>query len=513
MIANRPRIDRFDLIVLAAFVGVSLWVLGLDLWQVIVGGRHWTGTDGVLPQDQMQYLAWIRAASQHGLASNLFVLRPTPADYFQPVIEASGGISALGIAPWLALLLWKPVAVGMAFLAIRAYVRRSLAGRWPRRAALVLALFFGFVGLAPDLYLPFWTWGYPFELIALAAMLGALLAYDRSSAEHRVSWIAPVLGALTSSLHPWQGETLILMVILAEGAMRTARTGPRRSPALAATTVIGTAIPLLYYAILDRVDVSWRLAQIASRGTASLPDIALALAPLAVPALLAYRRRPTTVIAAATRAWPPAALAVFLLSETQFGGTPLHAFAASSVPLSVLAVEGISVVGLASPTRRRSRALRGQRALVASLAVAAATLPATLHELQAAEKLARPTPEDANFIAGPEREALRYLAGDRQSGGVITRFYLGTIVPAQTGRRTFVGNCYWSQPNCPQRAEITAQLFQGSLAPRVARAFVVSSHARFVLSDCQTRANMVRLLGPIIRSVHRFGCASVYAVD
>src|SRR5881227_3320669 len=80
------RFDRLELLVLGAFAAVSLWVIGLDLWQVVVHGRVWTGTDGVYIVDQMQYLAWIRDASHHVLSSNLFVLRATPHDYFQPAV-------------------------------------------------------------------------------------------------------------------------------------------------------------------------------------------------------------------------------------------------------------------------------------------------------------------------------------------------------------------------------------------------------------------------------------------
>ena len=97
---------------LVAFGAVSLWVLTLDLLQVVVNGRVWTGTDGVYIVDQMQYLAWIKSASHHLLASNMFVLRSTPHDYFQPAVVISGGLSALGLSPAVSLLLWKPVAVG-----------------------------------------------------------------------------------------------------------------------------------------------------------------------------------------------------------------------------------------------------------------------------------------------------------------------------------------------------------------------------------------------------------------
>src|SRR5438270_4013027 len=181
-----PRLDRFDVAVLVAFAAVSIWVLALDLWQVVAHGLVWTGTDGLYLVDQMQYVAWVREASHHVLASNLFVLRSTPADYLQPAVVISGGLSALGLPPWLALLLWKPVAVGSAFFAVREYTRRVVTGVWQRRTALVLALFFGSFtvvygsfGVVGDLFMGFLSWGYTFGLLAVAAMVAAMLAYDR----------------------------------------------------------------------------------------------------------------------------------------------------------------------------------------------------------------------------------------------------------------------------------------------------------------------------------------------
>ncbi len=183
--ARRWRIDGFEAMLLVVFGLLSVWVLGLNLWQVIAHGRVWTGTDGLYLVDQMQYLAWVQSASHHLLVANLFVLRPTPADYFQPAIAISGGLSALGVAPWLALLLWKPVAVVSFFFAVRAFVYRSLAGLWPRRAALTLALFFGSFTIVSgsfsvlgDLWPAFLSWGYVFGLLAIAAIVVALLRYD-----------------------------------------------------------------------------------------------------------------------------------------------------------------------------------------------------------------------------------------------------------------------------------------------------------------------------------------------
>lgn len=507
---RRRRIDGFELVVLATFSLLSAWVLALDLFQVIAHGRVWTGTDGFYLVDQMQYLAWIRDASHHLLASNLFVLRPTPADYFQPAVAISGGLTALGVAPWLSLLLWKPVAVGAAFYAIRAHVRRSLLGTWPRRAALVLALFFGSFsviygspGVVGDLFLAFQSWGYTFGLIAVAAMLFALLAYDRGRTRATLRWAPALLGAVASALHPWQGELLILVVVGAELAVWRGGDGPRRGAALPVATVIGTAIPLVYYALLGQFDLSWQLARGASKHSYSIWTLLLAIAPLAIPAAFAYRGRPGSFLSAATRIWPLGALAIFLVSASDVSATPLHAFEGITIPLAVLAVKGTDRLGFARLRRRR---------LLGTLAVAVATIPAIAYELQSAKGLVAPWPGNANFIASDERKALDFLAHDPQPGGVLTRFYLGTLVPAETGRRTFVGDCLWSEPDCTPRAKIAQMVFDGSVPADVSRMFVLQTGARFVLADCKSQPALASELGPISTSIRRFGCATIYTV-
>ena len=507
-----PRLDRFDVAVLVAFAAVSIWVLALDLWQVVAHGLVWTGTDGLYLVDQMQYVAWVREASHHVLASNLFVLRSTPADYLQPAVVISGGLSALGLPPWLALLLWKPVAVGSAFFAVREYTRRVVTGVWQRRTALVLALFFGSFtvvygsfGVVGDLFMGFLSWGYTFGLLAVAAMVAAMLAYDRGRSRRRLGWAAPALGALASLLHPWQGELLILVVLGGELVMwRRGRDRPRPGLKLAAVTVAATAAPLAYYAILGKLDLSWQLAQVSSKHSFSLGTFLLAIAPLALPAALGYRGRCTTFLDAATRTWPIASLAVFVLSATALSATPLHAFEGVTIPLAVLAVRGLQGVQLAGLPYRRALAVG---------AVALATIPATAYELASARTLVTPSAGNANFVSSDERHALRHLASDPTRGGVITRFYLGAVVPAETGRRTFVGNCMWSEPHCTPRSWLVQHLFDGSLAPEATRAIVQLSGARFVLSDCQVGRDMTPVLAPITVSVRRFGCASVYKID
>lgn len=487
-----------------------MWVVGLDVWQIVAHGRVWTGTDGLYVVDQLQYMAWIKDASRHGLVSNLFVLRSTPVDYLQPAITISGGLAAVGVAPWLALLVWKPVAVGGCFFAFRAYVRSSLSGTWPRRAALVLALFFGSFtivygswGVLGDLFPGFLSWGYTFGLLALAAMAGALLMYGRHWGEERLVWLPGLLGCLAGWLHPWNGELLIAVLVGTElVSARGCRTALRLRQL--AVTVILTAAPLAYYGLLGRTDLSWRLARVASKHSFPLWAIALAIAPLLVPALLAYRERPRGFLAAATRVWPVAAFAVYMLSASGVSATPLHAFQGITLPLAVLAVEGVAGVGWERVPHRLA---------VGAVLVAAFTIPAVVDELRIAHRLVAPRLGTANFITDDERRALDYLAGDAAPGGVVARSYLGALVPGATGRRSYVGDCLWSQPHCDARLVAVRSLFGGSLTRSAARAFVRSSGARFLLADCRPNADLETLLGPVVGSVHHFGCATVYTVS
>jgi hypothetical protein len=535
--APRPRsplaMDRFELVVLVALAGLSTWVLALRVAQAIGHGRIWTGTDGIGLQDQMQYVAWIRDSSRHLLASNLFVLTPTPHDYLQPLVAISGLITALGVPPWVTLLLWKPVAVGGIFFAIRAYLQRAVVGGARRRyAALVLALFFvgpgqliaqvirkfGLFGhydfpwhdVTLDPWIGWWSWGYPFGLIALAATVSALLTYSRERDEKHAVGLSPLLGALASWLHPWQGATLIVILVACE-LREFARTGERARTRQLLLTTFATALPLAYYAVLARTDMSWKLSEAASRGSWPLWALALCELPLALPAAFAYARRPLSFLDRATRVWPIAVLVVFLLSETTSGGFALHAFLGINVPLSILAVQGWATVS-ARLTWLRQPAL-------AFLAVGALTLPALVEQLRWANQsvstsMQPPPPRghgDAQFVNRSERRALDYLASLPQQGGVLTRSYLGTVVPGVSGRPTYVGNSYWS-PRFSLRVATADNFFLGRMPVDAARTFVRSTAAKFMLVDCSSRRDLDLELAPLIAAVRRFGCAGVYVL-
>ncbi|MDQ6818286.1 MAG: hypothetical protein M3018_12890 [Actinomycetota bacterium] len=489
-----------------AVLGVlSLWTLFLDLRYAHLNHLVWTGTNGPFLVDQMQYLAWIRDAAAHGLASNLFVLHHTAHDYFQPAIEISAGLTWLGVAPYLALLVWKPIGVLAIFFAVRVCVRRMIEGKWPRRAALVLALFFGFIGVLGDEWLPFWSWGYDFGLLSVGSLTAALVVYDRGRRTGRPLWAAPLLGALTSALHPWQGEVLIVAVILAE-IMVSRRPQIRR---LAVATVLGTALPLVYYAILNVADPSWKMAQAASTHNYTFLKAVLPLVPLLLPSLLFYRRRAETFLAATMKTWPLGILAIYLLSSVGIGGGSLHSFAGVTIPLGISAVWGINRLDFG---RFRLRWVPARR-LVTALVIAALTIPGTSYMLRFAVFWVSPKLENANYITEDERHALEYLDHAPGRGTVVTTADMGPVVPGLTGRATFLGDPQWSLPGWQTRFEAVFRLFRWPYADPAEAAFIWWTNARFVFADCRSSYyNLDRKLFSLIRDVHHFGCATVYDI-
>jgi hypothetical protein len=502
-------LDRFEAGLLALFGALSMWVVGSDLVIELTRGWHWTHTDGFFSGDQLQYLAWIQSSAHHGLVSDMFVLRGTPADYVQPAIMLSALLVRLGVASWLALMLWKPVAVLALFLAARALADHCLDRTFDRRAALVLAVLFGSlsdvygsVGVIGDM-MPMWqSWGYPFGLIGVALITFGLLAYARARDGRRVSWTPGLLGGLAGTVHPWQGELMFLVVVLAE--LVRAREGGARAPRwrLAALTLGLLALPLLYYFGLGHVDPVWRMAQAHAKHEFSSSAVLIAAAPLLAFALLGYRGRPADFLELLLRAWVPATLIIWVFSASALGATPLHAVNGLTLPLAVLAVRGVRRVGLDRLPRAR---------LLACLAITVGTVPAIAYTMAYAHTFTNPTPGNANFVTADESRALAWLAASPAPGGVLSGFYLGEAIPGITGRQDFVGDCLWSEPNCFARSDMVDRLFDGRLTRAAARRFVTNSGARFLLGGCGSpRRPVSAQLRGLTVAVHRFGCATVW---
>jgi hypothetical protein len=510
-------LDRFELAVLVALAGLSLAVLAA----LLTKGRALTGADGVLASDQLQYFTWIREASEHALIGNRYDFLPDDRTFLHPGFLISGAIHALGLSVPLSYLLWKPVAVGLSFTAALLYSRRLLPPGGARRAALVLILFavmpasalvawsnwggnprqYTFDFISGEMWSGQYLWGYLMTAIAVFLMPLVLLGVDRWRRDRRTrTLVLSALGALLVGwLQPWQGATLALIVLVTE--LIAAR---RRDGASAAIFAIpgAVAIPSAYYWALSHWDPAWELASesnaAGSQPTWSWPwwAIALTLAPLAVPAALAYRGRVRDWQEIAVRVWPFAALAVYLLP---LGTFPYHSFQGLAIPLSILAVQGVISVW------------RRPRPILVAAALALMTLPGIAHKLEVAVHSVRAA-GDPYFVFPGEQAAMDALQADPRPGGVLAPAYAGHMLPYKTGREVYVGALSWT-PDWERRVVDTQRLFEGDPSDAEARSFVERTGARFVFVDCRPGLrDLEPVLRPLLESVRRFDCATLYVL-
>jgi hypothetical protein len=509
---SRP-LDRAEAAVLAALAAMAFAVLAGLLLRVWLRGGLVTGADGFLVADPMQYLDWARQAGEHGLIENRHDLDDGPRVFLHPGLLLSGLLYRLGAGPAVAYLAWKPVAVVTLFAGSLLFVRRTVPRTGDRRLALVLALFFcspvaaivGWGGLGDEgdkLAVDFitgelWTgsylWGYLFTAIAVGLLPLGLLAYEGG----RVG-LAAAAGLLCAWLQPWQGATFALVLVAVEVvAVRRGRRAGAAARDLAAP-LAATAAPLVYYLLLSLLDPSWELAGRAN----DLPRwpwwvLVAGLAPLALPAAFAYRLPAPGSVDVALRAWPLAGLLVYFQPAGTF---PFHALQGLSLPLAVLAVLAL-------------RSWLGERGLPLAAAAAAVVVLCVVGtgyrvaELADAVHLGR----QPFFLDASERAALRHLERESEPGGVLAPVYSGIVVPAYTGRETWIGAGSWT-PRQPQRTEEAEALFGGRLDAAEAEALVRRSGARFLYSDCHGRADVTAVVEGFTEPPRRFGCAMVWRV-
>ena len=312
---------------------------------------------------------------------------------------------------------------------------------------------------------------------------------------------------------------MFLAVLLAElvrGRETVARLRGRRDraplaaaagdPALrmAAATLGLVALPLLYYFALGHLDPVWRMSQAHAKHTFSSSAVLIAAAPLLAFALLGYRGRPADFVELLLRAWIPATLIIWVFSASTLGATPLHAVNGLTLPMAMLAVAGV---------RRAPRSWTewiARPRLIACLAIAIATVPATVYTMAYAHTYTNPAVGNADWITDSE-SAMRcdYLRADPTPGGVLSRFYLGEAIPGITGRQDLVGDCLWSEPDCGARSVMIDRLLDGRLSSAQARRFVSDTGARFLLIDCGPNVDPRAQLGDLVVATRRFGCATV----
>lgn len=518
----RPRMQGWDWVVLVALFLLAVGPLVGLLVRVWTKGGVITGADGFLVTDPMQYLNWLRQSGDYGAAANLYDLAPGPRSFVHPGLLISGLVYRAGAGIVVAYQLWKPVAVAALFFGSFYFAGRFLVRSRDRRAAVVLALFFATpvaaaVGWTADASSPvkfdldfvggeLWTgtylWGYLFTAVGVGLMPLGLLAFERARRGGSLWSLAAAasVGLVVSWLQPWQGATyLIILCVATPLSLLHRRDELARAAGQVVLVASAAALPLAYYWVLSKVDPSWRLAgQVNAFDRWPLWVTIVGIAPLAVPALFAYRQKPRSLADWMLRTWPIAGLAVFYLP---FGTFPFHAFQGLALPLAVLSLLAV-------------RAWLGERPLPlagAVLVIALLVVPGTLYradELRGAVKAGR----QAFFLEPGDRDALRWIEAQPGPGGVLSSNADGSYISAYTGREVWTGAGSWT-PDQGLRALGADALIAGELDGVAAEQTVRSSGARFIYAACRDRGELeVELRGLVTGPARRFGCARVWEV-
>ena len=521
MSTSGPRVTARELALLVALAAYGLFPLvallahAASLHARFTGADGLIGADGVLGADQLQYLAWVRDAASHGLASDLFSLSPSGHVYLQPVFAISGALLHLGLSLPLAYLVWKPVAIVAMFAAAVVWARRTFGDQRAARAAVVALSLFLYTPLTAlfswtqmggpsfrfQLYLLGYElldanklWGYVPSALGLALIPVVLLAVERALDRDRGGRpgarpvaVAAAAALLASWLHPWQGITLIIIL----AGLAVVRRG--RGWAALAVPAVAAALPLGYYDLLSHSDPAWRLAshyEVIGR----LPALAL-LAGLGPPALIAafgVRRPGGVVIEQALLLWAAACLVTYVVNDS----FAPHALQGLSMPLAVLAVRGWQRLRLP--------------AVLGVAAIALATIPGLAFDSRKFIRTANSSRLVQYYLPASDAQALDWVTAHAPPGGVLAPTPFAVTVPGQTGRRVWVGHGYWSR-DYPGRSREADRLFDGRLRPAAAaRAFVTSTGARLLIADCRHTADLARTLRPLVAATQVFGCARVY---
>ena len=528
-----PRVSPVEMMLLAGLTAWALFPLVLLLVHAgqvnarFTGADGLIGADGVLGADQLQYLAWARDASTHsGLASDLFSFSQGGRVYLQPMFAITGALYRLGLSLPLAYLLWKPVGILALGLAAVAWARRFFGDQLSARAAVVtISLFlctplaalyswtqwgsgsfrFSLYLLGDELLAADKLWGYVPSALGLALVPVALLATERALNPERTSagvglrarrrtvargplLIAALAALMASWLHPWQGIALGIIYVGLAVLRRL------RNWAALAIPAVGAGLPLLYYYLLSHDDSAWQLAshyEVISR----LPAIVLlaGFGPLALVGAFGVRRPDGELIEQALLLWIGGSVITYFANNA----FAPHALQGLSLPLAVLAVRGWQRLRLP--------------AVLGVAAVALITIPGLVYNARKFARTANSTKLVQYYLPQSDAQALDWVAGHAPAGGVLAPTPFAAVVPSQTGRPVWAGHGYWSR-DYPVQAHQANRLFGGHMPEAAARAFVASTGATVLVSDCRHQADLSRKLGSAVRAVHQFGCARVYVM-
>jgi len=514
-----PRVSPVEGALLAALAVWALFPLALLLIHAgrlhaqFTGADGLIGADGVLGADQLQYLAWARDASAHGgLAADLFSFSQGGHVYLQPMFALTAGLYRLGVSLPIAYLVWKPLGIIALLLAAVAWARRFFATEPAARGAVVtLAVFlctplaamyswtqwadgrfrFQLYLLSDELLAADKLWGYVPSALGVALVPIALLALERALDRGRAVATRPLLVAVLASglaswLHPWQGITLGLIYVGLAVLRRS-----RQWPAVALCAV-GAGLPLLYYYLLSHHDPAWQLAshyEVIRRFP--LTVLLAGFGPLALIAAFGVRRPDGVLMEQALLLWAAAGFITYFANNS----FAPHAFQGLSFPFAVLAV-------------RAWRRLR-LPAVLGVAAVALVTIPGLAFNARKFVRTARSDKLVQYFLPTADAHALDWVNGHAPPGGILAPTPFAAVVPSRTGRPVWVGHGYWSR-DYPVQAREVDRLFDGHMSATASRAFVASTGATILVSDCRHPRDLSRRLGPRLATVHTFGCARVY---
>ena len=267
-----------------------------------------------------------------------------------------------------------------------------------------------------------------------------------------------------------------------------------RSWAALAVPAIGAGLPLLYYYLLSHHDHAWKLAsqyEVISR----LPAIVLlaGFGPLALVAAFGVRRPDGELIEQALLLWVGGCVVTYFANDA----FAPHALQGLSLPLAVLAVRGWRRLPLP--------------AVIGVAAVALITIPGLAYNARKFVRTTQSTKLVQYYLPQSDAQALDWVARHGPPGGILAPTPFAAVVPSQTGRPVWVGHGYWSQ-DYPVQAREVDRLFSGRMSKTASRAFVASTRATILVSDCRHAADLARKLGSAVGAVHQFGCARVYVL-
>jgi len=511
-------------------------------WRVAVDGLTWSGSIGGLAEDTMQYLSWTRESSQHVLVGNDYTLATASRNYLHPGIVVSGILHRLGLSIPLSYAIWVPIAAGAVCWGAFGFVRENIDQPRERAVALALALFYAFptslmIGLLPadknwlfsliarepQTLSP--LWGYPYSALAVGFTALSLVTYIRARKLGKT--FSPALVALvilTGWLQPWQGATVVATLAASELLLRNRRFSSL-APAGSRTWLLGASAsmagvtPLLYYALLGRLDSTFieserNLMMLA--GAESWWLILLAVLPLLLPALLVVRMRVRSVAGLTARIWPAMAIGqAMALGGFNIASSPSHALRGAAIPLSVLAVAGTA--NLLRGDRHFSRLAAAAAGIALFAVIGTASTQRT--GLQSVFRSGFDAAAAHYFLDHDQLNALSWLAASPVKGGVLgDRNNLGSMVPWQTGRKVWAGHTSWS-PKSLARFDATGVLMSGDpccsrkLLLMPAGRFVQATGSKFMMIPCWSRKDVIlKQLNGAVGSVHKFGCVNVIQI-